>query len=202
MGGISGAGNIIGNASISAYEVGDRTYTGVYSGTGGFSQEVPSVFNIVWANTYSGTTTIAAGGTVRAIAANALSPNSVVTLTLPQNTGTSTVLANGGTLDLGGYSQTIAGLIGAMFPNTLNISSSATLTINPNTGATDTFLSPLGGSGSLVIGGAGTEVLLGSNTYTGTTTVNSGTLRELLASFQSSSQHKCCNRRYSGSHQR
>ena len=60
--------------------------------------------------------------------------------------------------------------------NTAVLLGANTLTINPLAGLTWNFAGVISGSGGLVIGGAGTEVLTGASTYTGTTAVNAGTL--------------------------
>ncbi len=101
MGGITGGGTVLLTAaSVGFNEAGDRAFNGVFSGTGGVTQNVANVLSLGGANTYSGTTTIIAGATIRGTAANAFSPNSLVSV------------AAGGTLDPGGLSQTIAGLTG------------------------------------------------------------------------------------------
>jgi autotransporter-associated beta strand protein len=63
----------------------------------------------------------------------------------------------------------------------LTVGGNVTLASNTLTVATSagnaTFSGRISGTGSLVKDGAGTQVLSGNNTYTGTTTVNSGTLQ-------------------------
>ena len=98
----------------------------------------------------------------------------------------STVLQIGGsgaaTVDLNGRSETIAGLSdNGAYANGLITNTSGTaavLTITP-TGGTTTFSGKIqdgaGGIG-LVLDGPGTLVLSGTNTYTGGTTVDAGTL--------------------------
>jgi len=99
---------------------------------------------------------------------------------LPATTAIS--LASGATLDLGGVSQTVASLADS---GTTAITNSATtipvtLTINPPAGST-TYSGAISDSGtanaiSLVKSGAGTQVLAGTNSYSGGTTITGGIL--------------------------
>jgi fibronectin-binding autotransporter adhesin len=89
------------------------------------------------------------------------------------------VLSSGGILDLNGATQTLASLADYAAGNTGKvINSSATaslLTLAPPSGTT-TFSGGIQGPISLVMSGNGTQVLAGSNTYTGSTTVIAGNL--------------------------
>ena len=167
FGGLTGAGNVVlGTAGLSFEEAGNRAFNGSISGTGGVNQAVPYVLTLGGANAYSGTTGIAAGATIRGTAANAFSPNSLVNVT------------SGGTLDPGGFSQTIAGLTGGAATTNVPVTA-GTLTISPAAAATDTFLGNVAGAGNLTVAGPGTEVLGGTGGgVTGTVNVSSGTLRE------------------------
>lgn len=99
-------------------------------------------------------------------------------------TATAVQLASGATLDLGGISQTIGSLAdygggGGTVTNSA-ASTPLTLTINPAGGST-TFSGQITDSGaagavSLVKSGAGTQVLAGTSTYSGSTTVTAGKL--------------------------
>ena len=167
FGGLTGSGNVVlGTAGLTFEEAGNRAFNGSVSGTGGVSQAIPYVLTLGGPNTYSGTTSISAGATIRATAANVFSPNSVVSVT------------SGGTLDPGGFSQTIAGLTGGNATTSVPVTA-GTLTIAPAAGVTDTFLGNVAGAGNLTIAGTGTEVFSGtSGGITGTVNVSSGTLRE------------------------
>ncbi len=166
MGGITGGGTVLLTAaSVSFNEAGDRAFNGVFSGTGGVTQNVANVLTLGGQNVYSGTTTVGAGGTIRATAANAFSPNSVVSV------------AAGGTLDPNGLSQTIAGLTGGAAATVVPVTA-GTLTIDPAAGVTDTFAGSVAGAGNLTIAGAGVESLGGAAGVTGAVNVSSGTLRE------------------------
>jgi len=99
---------------------------------------------------------------------------------LPATTAVS--LASGATLDLNGVSQTVASLADS---GTTAITNSSTvipvkLTINPPAGST-TYSGAISDSGtanaiSLVKSGAGTQVLAGTNSYSGGTTITGGIL--------------------------
>lgn len=107
-------------------------------------------------NTYSGSTMLSSGIMTDA-AANSFSPNSTV------------VLSGSGTLNAS-FDETIGGLQGAGGTVTL-ATSGKTLTLN--TSANPSFSGTIGGPGSLVIGGTGTQTLSGLNTYSGGTIVQS-----------------------------
>jgi autotransporter-associated beta strand protein len=165
MGGISGAGNIImGTAGITCTENGNRSYTGVISGTGALSQSNTGSLTLGGQNNYSGATTVTNNGTLNLMIANAIAPSSAVAV-------------NAGNINLNGYSQIFNNFSGANQTGSLPLGG-ATLTINTSSNSLSTFFSPLTGSGSVVINGTGTESLLGLNSFTGSTTVNGGTLIE------------------------
>lgn len=88
--------------------------------------------------------------------------------------------SNPGTVDLNGFNQTFAGIIKGANAATItnNGAAPATLTVNDAVGSTyaGVITAGTGGALSLVKAGAGTMVLSGANTYTGSTSVNAGTL--------------------------
>ncbi len=92
-------------------------------------------------------------------------------------------IGSAGVLDLGGYSQTVASLsditLGSGGLVTNSVGGPVTLTLAPPAGAA-TFSGVIqngAGQTSLTVNGVGTQVLAGSNTYTGVTTIASGTLQ-------------------------
>lgn len=125
------------------------------------------------ANTFTGTTAVENGILSLASGTNRLPATTVVTL----GAG-----ANSGILDLGGESQTVAGLISSSSSSRVVNSSPifGTITINTASG-TNTYSGILGMAGqdnfSLVKSGAGTQVLTAANTFTGTTVVDGGVLQ-------------------------
>ncbi len=160
--------------TFSTLTVGSNMGTGTFTGTiqdgnGNVSLTIATtgaVETLSGTNTYSGATTISAG-TIRVGAANALSGNSDVT--------------NNDTLDLNGFNATIGALNGGSTGIVTNTGAVlGTLTVG-NTGNFGNF----GGSifdgsaavGLTVNGGSfGAEMLSGFNTYSGPTTIITGTL--------------------------
>jgi fibronectin-binding autotransporter adhesin len=85
---------------------------------------------------------------------------------------TGPTIITGGTLDLNGVNQTFTSLTGST--GTALTLGSATLTLK--TAATSTYSGIISGGGNLIMAGIGTQILGGADTYTGSTTVQSGTL--------------------------
>ena len=118
-------------------------------------------------NIYSGGTTINAG-TILAGSTTALSATSAYNLTVA-----------GATLDLGGFNNTIGSLAGVAGTTVQTVAGAATLTTggdNTSTTFAGLITNSLGNALSLVKNGTGTLTITGANTYTGTTTHNSGGL--------------------------
>ncbi len=136
-----------------------------YSGTildggagGGFTKEGTGIITLGASTDYSGNTTVNAG-TLKMGIENVI-PNS-----------DTLQVANGAVFNLADFNQSIQNLTGS---GDIQLGS-GTLTVNP-TAAIDSFGGIISGSGSLVKEGAETLVLSGINSYTGSTTVNGGTL--------------------------
>ncbi|HEY3322308.1 MAG TPA: autotransporter-associated beta strand repeat-containing protein [Planctomycetota bacterium] len=147
---------------------GSSTFSGVIqdgAGAVALTKDGASTQILAGSNTYSGATTITAG--VLALGADNV---------LPDGAGKAAVTVNA-TLDMAGHSDTINGLTGT---GTVDTSvGTATLTVGGGD-ATSTFNGILKNTGGVLnFGktGAGTQTLLGNNTYSGTTLVSAGTLR-------------------------
>ena len=121
-------------------------------------QDGPGTLVLAAAETYTGGTEIDAGK-LQLGTGGSLAATGVMTMT-------------GGTFDLGGNDQTLAGLSGSGGAITLG---SGDLTVN-QAGAT-AFNGKISGTGSVTKSGAGMLGLGGANSYTGGTTVNAGTLQ-------------------------
>ena len=202
-----------GNSTIFSYGgVLNTTLNGATTGTGNLrlaSQGGASTHKAVWtlnaASSYSGSTAIVntdglADITVKLGVDNALP--TATSLNLTGATGQATVGGVYTTLDLNGFSQTLAGLTdtgasqskaqgfgkrvinssGTLSTLTLNIASG---TNTYGTTGTNVLAGTIGGTTAAGVAannlaltktGTGTLVLGGTNTYTGTTTVSSGTL--------------------------
>ena len=125
-----------------------------------------SSWTLTGTNTYTGTTAVN-GGTLKAGSTQALGSNSAVTLS---NTA-STVL------DLNSYSNSIGSLSGGGTTGGNMSLGSASLTVGSDNTSPAAYAGVISGSGTLVKTGSGTLNLAGYNTYSGGTTVNTGTLQ-------------------------
>ena len=120
-------------------------------------------------NFYTGSTTINNFGTLQGGAANAFASTSAFNV------------AATGSLNLGGFSQSIGSLTGSGFVFTTGSSGSDTLNVGfDNTNTTFSGLMLDGGGRTLGLSkfGSGTLTLTGNNTSTGPINVNSGTLAQ------------------------
>ena len=120
----------------------------------------------------SGTTTLS--GTAAATTININSGN----LTLggvDRLANTASISMNGGTLNLNNFNESVGSIAGSGSI----VLGSATLTTNSSSDTT--FSGSISGSGGLTKSGAGNMTLNASNTYTGNTTINAGTVRAAAA---------------------
>ena len=161
-GGVSGAGTLVFDRSDSP------TVGNALSGSLSLTQAGSGVLLLTGSsNSFSGATTVNSGGTLRLGGAGVL----------PDAAGDGTVTVNG-TLDLNGYSPTLAGLAGSG-----TVTSSATGSITLSAGGNNqpsTFSGVIqNGSATLALTkvGSGTLILTGTNTFSRGTMVSSGTLQ-------------------------
>ena len=133
----------------------DGTYAGVVSGGGTLSKSGAGVLTLTGTNTHALTTWVA-NGTLRAGAPGVVPPNLVL-------------LSAAGTFDLNSHDQTIGNLQG---DGSVTLGS-ASLTFG---GEGDDFSGIMSGTGTVTKTGTGLAIFSGDNTYTGTTTVEGGTL--------------------------
>jgi len=157
---LSGAGSVkLGSATLTTGNATSQTFSGVISETGSLIKNGSGVLTLSGVNTYTGDTTVN-GGTLRAGTNNILSNS------------TDVIVNSGSSYDLNNFSDTIGSLAGA--GNVLL--GAGTLT----TGANNTntiFSGVISETGNLTKSGNGTFTLSGNNSYTGSTTINSGSLK-------------------------
>jgi autotransporter-associated beta strand protein len=145
------------------YALQNGTVSAVLAGTNGVNKTTSGTVTLTGSNTYGGATTIA-GGTLLLSSTGTL--------------GTSAISISSGTLDLGGKSltNTFGSLTGGALSNG---------TLTNNSGNYDlqngTVSAVLAGTNGVNKTTSGTVTLTGANTYTGTTTVSSGTLQAAAA---------------------
>ena len=162
VGGLSGSGNIaLADSSALTLSVGGNgtvtTYSGALSGSGALLKTGSGILTLGGtSNTYSGSTTLAAGE-LSISASNNLSPNSPLVF-------------NGGILQITGVAMTSMGTTAVNW-STFN----GGFDIN-NAANVFTLSSSIGGAGSLTKLGPGTLRLAASDSYSGATTVSAGTL--------------------------
>jgi fibronectin-binding autotransporter adhesin len=160
-------GNISNAGSLAFNSVTDGTLSGVISGAGSLTQAGNSNLTLSGANTFNGGVKLSAGSITLGGSAG-------------RELGTGTLNLNGGTLSFGTYTAyNIGGLSGSGALTLENASASAVaLTVGTATAYSTTYSGVLSGAGSLLVGniGNGSLTLSGANTYTGGTTLNTGTL--------------------------
>ncbi|MEY2498569.1 MAG: fibronectin-binding autotransporter adhesin [Verrucomicrobiota bacterium] len=127
------------------------------------------------ASSYNGPTTIQSSGKLQLGNSNVL----------PTSPRTAMTINTSSTFDLASYSDGVASLTGdatAVVKNSV-MGGTSTFTVNPANGVSTTFAGVIAGTNggtqgniALVKSGQGTLLLTGTNTYSGSTTINDGTL--------------------------
>jgi fibronectin-binding autotransporter adhesin len=172
----STAGVIFDQGSGNPNSTVNGTYSGVISGNGSVTKVGAGTLVLSGTNTYHGGTSVG-NGTLQLGASGALPVGTAVTL----GAGTTS-----GILDLNGFSPTVGGLATAG-TGTANVIGSSSTSANSTltfagTGAPSTFGGTIQntlGSGTKTVAlavSSGTLVLTGTNTYSGGTDLNAGTL--------------------------
>jgi fibronectin-binding autotransporter adhesin len=167
----SGGGNFDGTLTL--------TLTGVISGTGTLNKNNTGTLVLTGANTYSGGTTLNAGTLTASGASGLGATTGTLAVNNPNSGAGSAVVLNLSTTaatTVGSLSGTIA--TPSSGTNTATINSGGQLfTVNQITPGT--YAGVIAGTGGFVLGGLSTSTLTlsGTNTYTGGTTINAGTVR-------------------------
>ena len=160
-----------------------NTLSGVISGTGNFTQNgagATSLYNA--ANTFSGGV-IANNGLVSAGFSSTTSGSGATETIVQGAFGTGALTDNGGIVDLSGNNVAVAGLSGTggtIGSSSVLTNSNFTIVTNGSTSYGGVITNAVGvgllEAVNLTIAGTGTQTLTGSSSYTGATTVNSGSL--------------------------
>jgi autotransporter-associated beta strand protein len=161
------AGNIADNATLALNRSDDYSLGNLISGSGNLTQNGPDNVTLTAANTFTGYTAVA-GGTL--VLGNSLA---IQNSTLNYNN-------QGGTISFGSLTAaTFGGLTGSQNLALANTTTAAVALTFQGT-ATSIYTGFLNGSGSVIKTGAGSVTLgsgtLGGANYSGSTTVNQGTL--------------------------
>lgn len=184
-------GDITNNAIVEFAQASDGTYANVMSGTGTLNKSGVGVLTLSGANTYSGGTTVSAGklmGTTDSVQGDIIN-NAMVEIAQSSDgtyagamSGTGSLIKSDmGVLTLSGtntYSGGTTVSLGTLKGDSASLQGNITNnSIVEFAQATDgTYADIMSGSGSLTKSGNGILTLSGTNTYSGTTTVNGGTL--------------------------
>ena len=161
LSGVAGSQVALGANTLSLGDAGNTTFAGTIGGTGGIVKQGPGTLTLSSANTYTGGTTINAG-TLQIGSGGSLAAGSTVALAAP-----------GSTLDLSAAGAQSIGALSGVAGSSVLLGANA-LTLSPT--GSSSFGGTIGGTGGVTINGTGTETLTGANTYTGGTSIQSGTL--------------------------
>ena len=175
----SGTGTTITVNSPNKFDLQNGTVNVSLAGSGSLTQSTAGTTVLNFANSYTGSTTVTGGGTLRLDIVGALPTTTAVILGAPTAANQATAF---GTLDLQTFSQTIAGLtmnsnvstvtdnvnIGSLASLTVNVAAATTgFLVGANNSATDVTKTTFTGGGTLNVIGANnsnTTVLFGNPT--------------------------------------
>jgi len=184
-------GTIRNQAAVVFDQGSDGTYAGVMLGTGSLTKSGNGTMTLSGSNTYSGGTTVSAGklaGTTSSLQGNIANNAGVIfdqagngtyagvmsgTGSLTKS-GTGTVTLTGTNTYSGGTTVGAGTLQGTTASLQGGIANNAAVVFDQ--GSEGTYAGVMSGTGSLTKNGTGTVALTGSNTHSGGTVVNGGTL--------------------------
>ena len=190
-------GDITNNAALLFNQSTLGTYASVISGSGSVEKIGSDTLTLSGTNTYSGGTTVTAGtlaGTATslqgditnnaALLFNQSTPGTYASVISGSGsvgkTGSNTLTLSGTNTYSGGTTVTAGTLAGTATSLQGNITNNAALLFNQSTPGT--YASVISGSGSVEKTGSNTLTLSETNTYTGSTTINGGSLQLTSAS--------------------
>jgi autotransporter-associated beta strand protein len=168
-GGTVANGTLSKSGGVFALQGGDASIAVTLAGTAGLTKSGVGTSYLWLSNSYTGATTIS-GGTLVTDGEGQLTA------------GTTLAISNGATWQMtgafspNGATRTIGGLTGSGTVQTTTSGLTHNLAVDMSSGTTNIFSGVVAGSGALVKRGAGTLVLSGTNSYSGATEVNVGTL--------------------------
>ena len=149
--------------NLNSYVIGGN---GSISGYTGLTKQGNGAVTLATVNNYSGNTTISAGKVVMGVVG-----------AIPGGAGAGNVTVNG-TLDVNGLNPSLNNLSGSGVVDNINGGGSPVLNVMQTAGTTYSgTVQDTSGALELNLTGNGTLTLAGTNTYTGVTTINSGTLQ-------------------------
>jgi autotransporter-associated beta strand protein len=169
IGPLSGTGNVnLGSTQLTINSTASSSYGGVMSGLGSLIIAGPETLTLTNNNTFSGGTTVN-GGTLQVGINNALLPTGNLTVNSP------------GIFNLAGFNQTVGVLSGN---GSITLGGGA-FTVNTPAMMISNFSGIISQTGTLDVGGTGTLILTGANTYSGPTNIAAGaTLQGTTTSLQ------------------